>query len=121
MSLRVATGTYIGNGGTTGTRVITGIGFQPKVIFVWSNKVSVSGYFGGPNWFTDTIQSGLGSALATFGENGIATASTYDRFQSLDTDGFTIVKGSNSAESFLNDNTVQYYYLALGGSNVSSH
>lgn len=117
MALSVKVGTYTGNGATSGTRAITGIGFQPKFVFVWSAD-TVEIY---PAFSFQSAITGLGSNIAFWGENGWASGgTTYDRFQSFDSDGFTIACGSGTSASWkaLNKNTVTFYYLALGGSDV---
>jgi len=118
-SFYVKTGTYTGNGGTSGTRAITGIGFQPKAVFVWSadtvEKMS-------PAFSFQSAITGLGSNLAYLGENSWSTNTVADRFQSFDSDGFTIAKGSGSTAGLktLNKDTVVFNYLALGGDDIVS-
>jgi len=119
MALSVKVGTYTGNGATSGTRAITGIGFQPKFLFVWSAD-TVEIY---PAYIYQSAITGLGSSLAWWGENGwVSSDTTRDTFQSLDSDGFTIACGTNSTvtSKSLNKNSVTFYYLALGGSDVYS-
>lgn len=119
MALSVKVGTYTGNGATSGTRAITGIGFQPKFLMVWSAD-TVEIY---PAYSYQSAITGLGSNIAFWGENGWASGgTTYDRFQSFDSDGFTIACGSGSTVSLkaLNKNAVTFYYLALGGDDVYS-
>ena len=119
MALSVKVGTYTGNGATSGTRAITGIGFQPKFMFVWSAD-TVEIY---PAYVYESAITGLGACLGFWGENGWASStSVYDTFNSLDSDGFTIKCGSSTAASAksLNKNAVTFYYLALGGADVYS-
>lgn len=118
MALSVKVGTYVGNGGTSGTRAITGIGFQPKFMFVWSAD-TVEIY---PAYVYQSAITGLGTCIAWWGENGWANGTTHDRFQSLDSDGFTISIGSSTTaiNKALNKSGVTFYYLALGGDDVYS-
>lgn len=117
-TLQVKVGTYTGTGGTSGTRSITGIGFQPKFMLVWSGDTGEI-Y---PVWCVQSAITGLGNCGAYLGENAWFTNTTADRFQSFDADGFTFSIGSSTAASMkaLNKNTVTYYYLALGGTDVYS-
>lgn len=116
MALNVKVGTYTGNGATSGTRAITGIGFQPKFMLVWTADTGEI-Y---PVWCVDTAITGLGACGSFFGENGWFTVATADRFNSFDADGFTIACGSQTGASLkaLNKNAITYYYLALGGTDV---
>lgn len=118
MALSVKVGTYVGNGATSGTRAITGVGFQPKFMIVWSADTGEI-Y---PMWCVQSAITGLGACGAFIGENGWFTTSTADRFNSFDSDGFTIACGSSSSASLkaLNKNAVTFYYLALGGTDVYS-
>jgi hypothetical protein len=115
--LNVKVGTYTGNGATSGTRAITGIGFQPKFVFVWSGDTGEI-Y---PVFSIDSAIAGLGACYGYWGENAwVSGNTTVDRFNSFDADGFTIACGSSSSASFkaLNKNAVTFYYLALGGSDI---
>lgn len=115
-ALLVKTGTYTGNGATSGTRAITGVGFQPKVVFVWTDSTSV---WPGPFYIQDNYITDNGESLGFIGENGwVGTSGTSDRWTSIDSDGFTISAGSTAAEQYLNYNGATYYYLALGGSDI---
>lgn len=112
-TLRVKLGTYTGTGGTSGTRSITGIGFQPKFMLVWSGDTGEV-Y---PVWAMQSAIDGLGNCGAFLGENGWFTTTTADRFQSFDADGFTFSIGSSTSASLkaLNKSGVTFYYLAIGG------
>lgn len=114
--LNIATGTYTGTGGTSGTRAITGIGFRPKFVLVWSNDTAEI-Y---PAFSIDTAITGLGANIAFLGENGWGTSSVSDRFNSFDADGFTISIGSSATagNKALNKNAATFYYLALGGPDI---
>jgi len=61
-----------------------------------------------------------GTILGYHGENGWSTSSVIDRFSSLDADGFTIAKGSDTANHILNSNGTTMLYLALAGDDVAT-
>lgn len=95
----VKRGTYTGNGSS---QSITGVGFTPK--FVW---IKAAGSHADV-LFIDTMPSGdskLDNAT-TLINNGITA---------IGSDGFDV--GSHAA---VNTNTTVYYYLAIGGSDVST-
>jgi hypothetical protein len=119
MALDVKLGTYTGTGGTSGTRAITGIGFQPKAVFVWNDSTTQTIV---PTFAFQSAITGLGSCMSWLGENGWVTATTADRFQSFDSDGFTISIGSSTTNGnkALNGNSLNFFYLALGGSDIVS-
>ena len=92
-SPQVSTGSYTGNGADN--RSITGIGFQPLMAWVKRNASQV----------------GVWRPLSAAGDRTLywgATASTTDRIQALQADGFQV--GTNAQ---VNTNGSTYYYLAL--------
>jgi hypothetical protein len=119
MALQVATGTYVGTGGTSGSRSITGVGFQPKFVLVWSSD-TVEIY---PAFTFESALTGLGDSFGFWGENSWvfgAPYTTHDRFTSLDADGFTFLIGSSTTASTkaLNKSGTNFYYVCLGGDDI---
>ena len=97
--LRVATGTYTGNGAS---QSITGVGFTPKLIWVKGN----------------TAQYGTWRATAhtTAQSSSMANVAVYTTaITSIDADGFSV--GSSAVA---NGNTLTYYWVAFGGDYVES-
>ena len=92
-SPQVSTGSYVGNG--VDNRSITGIGFQP--LMAWVKR--------------DDAQAAVWRPLSAAGDRTLywsATASTTDRIQALQADGFQV--GMNAQ---VNTNGSTYYRLAL--------
>jgi len=92
-SPQVSTGRYTGNGADN--RSITGIGFQP--LMAWVKR--------------DDAQAAVWRPLSAAGDRTLywsATASTTNRIQALEADGFEV--GTNAQ---VNTNLSIYYYLAL--------
>lgn len=90
----VAVGTYTGNG--VDDRGITGIGFQPEVVFIQGDGS------GSGAWRTP---SHVGDLSSDWTVEEIAAA---NKIQSLDADGFTV-----GTDADVNTNTTVYYYIAL--------
>ena len=90
MTLLVKAGSYTGNG--SDPQAITGVGFQPKVVFIMGNSTAVG------QILTDTMSSSF-DMQSGGGSNVIA---------SLNADGFTV-------NGVKNTNAVTFYYLALAG------
>lgn len=101
----IQTGSYVGDG--TDNRAITGIGFQPDLILLKDD--------------TSIGQEGVIMKTSSMtGEHTLALAETdftlnSNHIQSLDSDGFTI--GSDQDVNMAN---VEYFYIAIGGSNCSA-
>ena len=117
MALSYKTGTYTGNGTTAGnTLAVSGVGFTPKLIFVWSYQTGV-GETG--IYVTSTALMTGADRFLMMGDNGVPINQTaYDRFESIDADGFTVRYGSDYHA--LNKNGATYYYVCLGGDDVNS-
>lgn len=102
----MAHGSYTGNG--SDNRGITGVGFQPDMVFVFNDVSGESQVFRSSDMAGD-----LTAALTQ------DAADAADKVQSLDADGFTI--GTHAA---VNTNTKLYYWLAFkkteGGSPPST-
>lgn len=105
MTLSVKQGTYTGDGNAT--QAITGVGFQPKVVFV-RELVQTVGDDGG-SFRIDTMGTNEGKKI---GANGAVST---DGVRVLGTDGFTVGNGAS-----VNASGVAYYYLALGGDDVAT-
>lgn len=90
----IATGSYNGNGNDG--RAITGVGFQPDVVFISAEKKTAT------YCRTATMGPGLSKSL---GKND---AIALDRIVSLDSDGFTI----NGTDE-VNGTSEKYYWVAM--------
>ncbi len=104
MPLYVKTGSYVGN--ATATRPITGIGFQPKLLFIRGDN----GVAAAQGVWTMDLVAAAGGTFAFDAAQNIGTT----RLDSLDADGFTlgaVTSGTNG----LNNAGLTYYYLAIGG------
>ncbi len=104
-------GKYTGNGSTT--QGITGIGFQPKVVFIFADNYSG---WQSAIWKSDTMATGNSTgANANWGENGLETSG---KISSLDADGFTVAGTDSTTRNAINKSSQTYYYVAIGGSDV---
>jgi hypothetical protein len=92
--MRLATGTYTGN--AADNRVITGVGFQPDVVFV-KCTCGVSAVVR-----TSTMSGDATKVIGTL------TALQPDHVQSLDADGFTI-----GTSTRVNTNSNTYHWVAM--------
>jgi hypothetical protein len=97
-----AEGTYTGNG--VAARAVTGVGFQPDLLFV-KNSTSA----------TVNNRRAVMSSEQSYGDNasftGDAVADTTNFIQALQSDGFLLGSGVNT-----NENTFVHYWFAFGGS-----
>ena len=93
-TLRMASGTYNGNG--TAGRQITGLGFQPDVVIVKSTAATEA------FMRTNTMPAGLSKRLV--GGNAAET----NQITALDADGFTLGSGTRA-----NNNGDTYYWQAF--------
>lgn len=89
----IKVGSYSGNG--TDNRGITGVGFQPEVLFVRGS---------GNRLGAERLGGIAGDASFTMGTDQVST----NKIQSLDADGFTI--GTNT---YVNASGDTYYYIAI--------
>lgn len=107
---RIKTGSYTGDGATS--MGVTGVGFQPKFVWIWASNADGSNTSAAVT--TDTIVDndpqglhynipGAAAGNRTMEDNGII---------SLDSDGFTV--DDNGADSFPNTSGQAYEYMALG-------
>ena len=90
----MGTGSYTGN--ATDDRSITGVGFQPDVVFI-------KGDLGQPGVFRTSTMVGDASK-----SSGSGTALFTNRIQSFGVDGFTI-----GTDADVNSNTQPYYWVAF--------
>lgn len=136
MALSYKTGVVAKSGTTTGLpfdQAVTGLGFQPKAIFLW--------FTGSNTGVTDILRTGMGMDDGTnhvsisVGADDNAVANTYRRVQSdqslqytaggavsseikiktFDSDGFTLTYSNQNSTA-----TSDIYYLAIGGSDVTN-
>ena len=92
LSVQIATGTYVGD--SSNPRGITGVGFQPDVVIV----------------FSDVNQRKVWKSNTMGVYTKVLSQSSYDNdiITSLDADGFTI-----TADILINWDTKNYYYIAF--------
>lgn len=127
MALSVNTGSF--SISATGSKSVTGVGFQPKLVIVWCQGAAGSVYhsFGmaassTAEWCVSaSSMDGQGAAVtASAGRNDAtiymrdgSTTYTLADFTSMDADGFTLnVSTSSGAQSFS--------YLCIGGSDLTN-
>lgn len=99
MAIKVATGTYTGNGSN---RSITGLGFQPKVLFIKGNNAtnSASGQVA-------ILRSGTACSSFFSADN---TTNETTSITSLDSDGFSL-----GTANWVNVSGTTFNYFAIGG------
>jgi hypothetical protein len=99
----IKTGTYSGDG--TEEQAITGIGFQPKFVFIWPEMTADAQ----DKYWSFKADQACGIYAGMWG----ATTYTQDnRINSLDSDGFTVDDDASDYDP--NKNTVTYGYICLG-------
>ena len=99
---RIYTGNYTGDGNAT--KAVTGIGFQPKYLRIFSHE-------GGLDAFGEkTASDGVYAAGGDPGNYQYLA----DGIVSLDSDGFTVGDGTGWAANFFNTNGIVYTFVALG-------
>lgn len=109
MPTRIKTGSYTGDGATS--FAITGVGFKPRYVQVWT-RITADGATTGLSWETTTeIIDDNASGMAFEVANG-SFISRANAIISLDADGFTV--DDAGADSHPNRNGTVYNYLALG-------
>jgi len=107
---KIKTGTYTGDGTTS--QAITGIGFPPKVVYIFRDFGDVDA---GIAYHIRTTDFPADRAQVLFQTGYGGTAAAYwvaDRLISLDSDGFTVDDGG--ADYDPNKNGQSYIYVALG-------
>lgn len=107
---RISTGNYTGDGATS--QGITGIGFAPKYVKIWSQTATTNGTTLTSYETTDDAVDDNASGFSV--QHSAAGDTTWQTNQiiSLDSDGFTV--DDNGADTDPNTNTRVYKYLAVG-------
>ena len=120
----------------TGSQAVTGVGFQPKALLLWSCNRTVTG-LGDRFYFVFGATDGTNSvAINAVSDDDLATSDVHRTHQegaiyrsitgagalaaratlsSLDSDGFTLNWTTNDGVASL------IYYIAIGGSSVQAH
>ena len=135
MGLSVAKGTFTART-TTGTTAVTGLGFQPKALLVWTSGQTATGYAAGVNQafgMTDGTNSRciagaaddnvaaensgriVNTDLLRVTAGGTPTLDGVMTLSSFDADGFTVNWPSDPAGS-----AMVIHYLALGGTDITN-
>lgn len=109
---RIATGTYTGDGTTS--QAITGVGFQPKFVFITRRFTSAGAIsIKDAVLTTDVIVDDHADGMALDLQGSLdLTGFTTNAIISLDSDGFTV--DDNGADQDPNQNGTTYNYLAIG-------
>ena len=104
---KVKTGSYTGDGTTSNG--ITGVGFQPKIVWIWTHPSS------------ETAQTEVFKCDQSWGDYAFYhinsnLVSLDNRIKSLDSDGFTVSddEPAYGSEQHPNKNGTTYDYLAIG-------
>ncbi len=107
----IATGTYSGDGATS--QGITGVGFQPKLVWI-TRRYTNNTVFGdrGISWTTDQIVDDNASGMALLSISGGNYRVDSDAIISLDADGFTV--DDTTADADPNKNGITYNFWAIG-------
>ncbi len=105
---RVATGSYTGDGTTMQT--VTGVGFQPKFIWI-SPRNTTDNTISTPTFSTDVIEddNAAGGAVQ---DGGASWRFRTSRVNSFTSDGFSVDDGGGDSNP--NTNGQVYNYLAIG-------
>lgn len=96
---QIATGTYTGDGGAT--KAITGLGFQPKHVHIYTKAGTAFGW----------KNTGDSTGSMNYTNSGLVLRYADDHIISRDSDGFTVGDGTATANVF-NVNTTVYSYTA---------
>ncbi len=108
LTAQIATGTYTGDGSEG--QAITGVGFQPK--FLWlAERITADGT-GNATRHIFTWPEILADGAGGVGGGWEATSFRDNRIVSLDADGFTV--DDNGSDSNPNKSGITYNYLAIG-------
>lgn len=91
-------GTYTGDGATT--KAITGVGFQPRFLWLYSTTTSTAA------GFKTSLDAGGNSSV-------VPSTYTTDHIISLDSGGFTVGDGTTEASNRYNVTARVYIYLAF--------
>ena len=108
---KIATGSYTGDGATS--QAITGVGFQPKVVWIVRRFTADTVLADRELMFTsDTIVDDNAAGMAINMWSGSAIESSDNAIISLDSDGFTV--DDEAADKDPNANGIVYNYIAWG-------
>lgn len=135
MSSFCKAGNFIARAGT-GTQAITGLGFQPKGLIIWSQVYAPSALFTNFRFGTVGFSAGTGNDVGSgsaenspsnpsdvntaidifiiFGKSYLNSGEMIASLQSFDVDGFTLNWASNSFGA-----ACSFNYMAFGGTEVS--
>jgi len=108
---RIATGSYTGDGSTG--QAITGVGFRPKYVKIWTHPTALSS-----EYIFEKLDQSWGDwsyyhiDVVPVGAGDHAHRADGSHINSLDADGFTV--DDAGADLDPNANGVVYDYLALG-------
>jgi hypothetical protein len=102
-AISVSVGTYVGNGSV---RSITGAGFTPKVILIYSDCTSATGNAAGSVFKT----ADMGTYSYLWGDNDKSLG-----ISSIDADGFSL-----TTADFANKTGSNYYWAAFSGDDVKT-
>lgn len=100
----IATGQYTGDG--TRSQAITGVGFQPKYIFIHERLTEMGN--ANPAYATDQDPAGLAGTIGA----GFMAWGYPDWIDSIDPDGFTVDDGGTDRDPNMLDQV--YVYVCLG-------
>ena len=92
--------TVIWSGDGASTKSITGVGFQPDLVWVKARQAQNHTIY-------DSVR-GTGKYLASDGTTAETTSTTYGQLTYFDSDGFTGSEGSNQTYSFFNSSSQTY-------------
>lgn len=109
MALKVATGTYTGDG--SNNRHITGLGFSPKLVMVKVNSTGLP-------WVKfSSFDGAVADRAFTPSDNTDFASANHDNFiDSCDADGFTVSNNTvYGADNSTNKSGATYYWFAVGG------
>ena len=101
--MALKTGTYTGDGNPT--QAITGVGFEPKVVMIYSQNAGV-----GPKGLAMRATDDVALKSALLRLDGASSGYSYadDLIQSFQADGFTV------GTYYMNELANVYTYIALG-------
>jgi hypothetical protein len=108
LGLQLKTGGYTGDGSTS--QAITGVGFQPKFLFIWDSAADTAAVQWG--FTSDSYMANDPQGLMVSVSAAGAAVARDNVLISLDSDGFTV--SDDSADRFPNSNGFSYQYIALG-------
>lgn len=107
----IATGTFTGDGATS--QAITGLGFQPKAIWIYKRFTVDNTAFAAFEFvFSSTEIEADNAAGGVASSDGSTLRFKTDKVIALGADGFTVDDGGADADP--NADTIVYNYIAIG-------